>query len=57
MLFFLYIRTISVFQIIRKFAFINAVVKIIVNQICENTGIQFDNFGGSVTRLTTFFSA
>ena len=42
------------FQIIRKFAFINAAVKMFVNQIWENIGIQFDNFGGSVTRLTTF---
>ena len=44
------------FQIIRKFAFVNAVVKMFVNQILENIGIQFDNFGGSVTRLATFFS-
>ena len=26
-----------------------------VNQILEIIGIQFDSFGGSVTRLTTFF--
>ena len=45
------------FQIIRNFAFLNAVVKMFVNQICENIEIRFDNFGGSVTRLTTSFSA
>ena len=59
------------FQIIRKFAFISALVKMFVsalvkmfisalvkmfaNQICENIEIQFDNFGGSVICLTTFF--
>ena len=43
----------SRFQIIRKFTF--AVVKMFVNQIWENIGIEFDNFGGRVTRLTTFF--
>ena len=44
------------FQIIRKFAFISALVKVFANQICENIEIQFDNFGESVARLTTFFS-
>ena len=44
------------FQVIRKFAFIMAVVQMFVNQIWENIGIQFNNFGGSVARLTTFFS-
>ena len=44
------------FQITREFTFINAVVKMFVNQISENIGIQFDNFGGNVTRLVTFFS-
>ena len=44
------------FQIIKKFAFINAAVNMFVNQIWENIGIQFENFGGSVTRLTTFLA-
>ena len=52
----LYWNNISMFRIIRKFVFINAVVKMFVNQIWENIGIQLDSFGGSVTRLTTFFS-
>ena len=45
------------FQIIRTFAFINAVAKMFVNQIWENIGIQFDDFGRRGTRMKTFFSA
>ena len=42
-------------QITRKVTFLNPVVKIFVNQIWGNIGIKFDHFGGSVTRLKTFF--
>ena len=44
------------FQIITKFTFINAVVKMFANQLWKNIAIQFDKFGGSVTCLTIFFS-